>query len=371
MKKKMIVILLIFVLMCICLIGCSNDNEDIVNEQDDIAGATEMDEKATNEGKDAIQVESEAVDTKDYSSYMGDYKLKMKTDTDLYEITSLDVLYGYTGISIELRDNNYVTGTVTSTQSAPSYRTAIAEFKGEIIDGTLVAKYEDKGWEYTGQLELVFEKDMIKANIKRDETEIAPLWGIPTGEFDFVRPIETEIVKLNEEEQNKLTEYLSLFTKDAIEPFDEGELTDAMIIKFIGVHIALGDILAGEYNDGKITFSEKVANEKAIEYVGKEIEEPQSVADLVEYSNGSYSVPDIGGVFEWPVVKLALKDTEDENITYFIVNYEFAGPDDEYAEVEYQYLIKFDNINYVAKSVKKIEDIIDFKITEDLFEEGN
>lgn len=380
MKKILLLTVLVFSL--ISLYGCGKVVVES-SEEEGITKSETTDLEKDQDGNEASESEeskyehedntSESLDTDKYIDYKGEYKLKVEGYEDLYLITSLEIYYGYTGITIEAIDNNLVKGTISSIQGAPSYRQAIVEFEGEIIDDKLVASYADDAWEYSGDIELIFENNMILAKITRNEQDSPSMWGIPEGEFEFVRPIATEKIILTADEKNKLEDFLFPLSRNNIKPFNEGELTDDMIINYVGMNIALGNFNINEFGDkikengGTIVFDETLMNDLSKKYFGVEIKEHKSF-DICTYINGSYEVPALGGVSEYPVVQLMLKDINNENIYYAIVDYMFDYPEGGKA-LEYQYIIKLEKINndeYVIKYIKNIEFPIDFEIFNEL-----
>ena len=251
-------------------------------------------------------------------------------------------------------------------QGAPGHRKAEVSFSGKLENGKMIAAYQDEAWGYTGKIELTFEKDRIAAAITRDEVDPAPMWGIPEGDFTFVRPIKTEKVELTNQEKEGLENFLRPTIKDAIEPFAEGSLTDESIIKFIGCSLAVGFIDAGEFGDRvehgvDVVFDGSVMNDLARKYFGVEVKNHKTV-EIVTYENGKYRVPALGGVAEYPQIQLFLKDTENKSVHYAIVDYLFEGPE-QAAELEYQYLMKLQKTDgYTIKAIKEIKDPINMEL---------
>lgn len=310
-------------------------------------------------------------DTVNYENYIGDWKLRVAENQELYQITSLEVYYGNTGVSISQITDNLVKGTIYSVQGAPSYRQAIVDFEGEIIDNQLQAAYEDEGWLYSGNIELTFEEDSIVAEITRDKVENVPMWGIPEGEFTFIRPIQTEIIELADEEKSSLEGVLSLFSKDKIKPFNNGDITDDMIINFVGINLGLELFDITEYGnkvkieDANLIFDESVMDDLTNKYFGIELKDHAS-NEFVIYENGNYSVPLLGGVSEYPIIKILFKDTENEEVYYAIADYMFESPE-EGLQLQYEYLIELQKRdNYNVKAIKEIYTPIDFEILNDL-----
>lgn len=276
-----------------------------------------------------------------------------------------------TGINITEINNNEMKGNIYSVKGAPSYRQAEVPFEGEIKDGKVTTSYKDEGWEYTGELQLILKDDKIEAKITRDEVEKPLMWGIPEGKFVFVRPIETVIVDMSEEEKNQLEKFLAPILKDSIQPFKQGELTDELIINFVGVNLAAGYLDTSEFGDrikeenGEIQFDESVMNDLANQYFGTEIQEHQS-NELIAYEDGTYIVPALGGVSEHPVVELLLKDVNDEGIYYAIVDYMSEYPE-EGLKLEYEDIITLEKTGlYTVKEIKEIQSPIDFEMFKDL-----
>lgn len=356
MKKISLLVILILCLMLI--IGCQKTEINTLNKEE----------------KETIEVKEKVVNYKDYE---GNWNLKVNEDETLYLITTLEVYYGITGITIEKIEDNQVRGKIYSVTGAPSYRQAEVNFEGEIKEGELIAEYEDDGWLYNGKIELKFENDQVLANITRNPVENTPMWGIPEGEFQFVRAIETEIVNQLEGEKSHLESFIFPLSKDKINPFNEGELTDDKIINFIGYNIGLGNFDLKNFGervkeiDGNIVFDESVMNELANIYFKEEIKEHQTFNDI-EYETEIYTVPSMGGISEHPKVKMFLKDVNNEEIYYAIVDYIFEYPE-EGEKLEYQYLIKLEqNLvvgkdeksfrRYIIREIKEIKQPINFEV---------
>lgn len=351
-------LLMIFTLCITFIIGCQKTEINTLN----------------NTKKETLEVKEKAVNYKDYE---GDWKLKFNKAETLYLITTLEVYYGITGITIEKIEDNQVSGKIYSVTGAPSYRQAQVNFEGEIKEGKLIAEYEDDAWCYTGNIELKFENNQVLANITRNSVKNTPMWGIPEGKFEFVRPIETEIVTQLESEKSYLESFLFPLSKDKIKTFNEGELNDDKIINFIGYNIGLGNFDLEQFGermkekDGNMVFDKSVMDELANLYFKVEIKEHQTLNDI-EYENGVYTVPSMGGVSEYPKVQMLLKDVKNEGIYYAIVDYMF-----EYLEggekLEYQFLIKLElNFeedeseksfrSYTIREIIEIEQLIDFEV---------
>ncbi|MPM84252.1 hypothetical protein SDC9_131323 [bioreactor metagenome] len=314
----------------------------------------------TQESKEAVPEQSSTTET-NYESFLGDWSLKVSIDEELYLITELDTYYGSTGISIKEIKNNQVKGTIYSIPGAPSYRESNVDFEGDIVDGKLTASYKDEGWLYSGSINLTFGTNEITANITRDKSDETSLWGIPEGTFTFLRPIDTETVILSEDENNRLKTFLSAVTEEMIQPFEEGALTDEMIINFVGLNLGMGSIDGSEFGDdiksgADIVFNESVMNSLAVRYFGTEIKESKST-DTVTYNNGYYSIPALGGVVAYPIVQMLMADKGNADRYYAIVNYMRETPE-EGIYLEYQYFITMqkENENYIIKSIKKISD---------------
>jgi len=301
-----------------------------------------------------------------YESFVGDWSLKVSEDEELYRMTGLAVYYGATGIGIKEIKNNHVKGTVYSVSGAPGYRQANVDFEGDIADGKLKASYQDEGWLYSGDIELAFETDAITANITREKSDDTPLWGIPEGEFTFLRSIETETAALSDAENGRLASFLSAVTETMIQPFEEGGLTDGMIIDFVGLNLGMGSVDVSEFGDRvksdvDIVFDESVMNTLSDRYFGIGVKQPKST-DIVGYGDGFYTVPALGGIMERPVVQILMEDKENEGVCYAIVDYMLETP--EGAHLEYQHLIILQKKNdaFIIKSIKKVVSPIDFEL---------
>ncbi len=305
--------------------------------------------------------------TVDLSTYKGDWKLKVTEDEELYLITALEVYLGSTGINIKEIKNNSVKGSIFSITGAPSHRQAVVDFEGKINDNKMIATYEDKAWLYNGDMELTFEDGKVLTHITRNKTDSSPMWGIPEGDFTFVRPIKTEIVRMSKSEKSKLEKFLSPVVKDRIKPFDQSKLTDVMVINFVGINVGAGFIDTGEFGsrvkqeNGNVIFDKSVMDDLANRYFGVGIKEHMSY-DVITYKDGFYTVPALGGVSQYPVVKFLMKDSENEGIYYAFVNYMFDDPE-KGKQLEYQDLIKLqkNSGDYIIKEIKEVKYKIDFK----------
>ncbi len=357
MKKSSYIFITIMILVSLVFGGCSQLDQSQESEKT----AKTAVPAATTEASD------ENDNNQNYEDYKGNWKLKVAEDEELYLITSLENYFGATGINITGINNGSAKGSIYSIQGAPSYRQAEVSFEGKIEDGKLTASYEDEGWEYTGNIELTFENGKIEANIIRDEVETTPLWGIPEGKFAFLRPIETETISLSDDEKSNLERFLSPITKDTIKPSNKGELTDDMIINFVGVNIGAGFIDISEFGDkvkesgANVVFEESVMNDLANRYFGANIKEHKSY-DIISYEKGIYTVPALGGVSEYPFIQMMMKDTKNDGTYYAIVDYMSENPQDG-KQLEYEYLIELHkNDFYTIKSIKEINYPIDFEM---------
>lgn len=302
-------------------------------------------------------------------SYKGDWSLVVTEDEKLYLFTCLKPYYGSTGINITDVNNNLVKGNIFSIQGAPSYRIATVDFEGQIENGTLSTSYKDEAWNYSGSLTINFANDKLVATITRDNTGTTSFWGIPEGVFPFVRPIDAKPVQITADEKDKLEKLLFPMAKDRIKPFEDGELTDEMIIKCIGVNIGAGFIDTSEFGDkvstygGNIIFDKSIMNDLAERYFGIGIKDNKSY-DIAIYESGKYTVPALGGVSEYPIVQLMMKDNNNEGDFYAIVDYLFDSPT-ESNKFMYEYLVELksaDNNDYVIKAIDEIKDPINFGI---------
>ncbi len=360
MKKHTWVLMMIMLTVSVGLMACSPTDQQT---DSNAASAQEA------EGTRASEGTPEAPSGVNYEAYKGEWKLHVPDDSELYLITALENYFGATGISITHIDHDSAAGSMYSIQGAPSYRQAEVIFEGTIEDGKISASYEDEGWEYTGIMELTLENHMIVANIMRDEVEMVPMWGIPEGTFVFLRPIETEAIDLSDDEKSNLEQFLSPMTKEVIQPFDTGELTDEMIIHFVGVAIGGDFIDAREFGDqivenaGEVMFEASVMDDLANRYFGTGIKEHRSY-DLAAYENGIYTVFALGGVTEYPTIQVLMKDTVHEGTYYAIVDYRFEYIDDG-SQLEYQYLMElYKEDNFIIKSIKEVLDPIDLDLIE-------
>jgi hypothetical protein len=224
----------------------------------------------------------------------------------------------------------------------------------------LLASYKDDGWLYSGNIELSFEDEKIVANITRDKADTTTMWGIPEGNFSFIRPIESKLIDISGEEKMQLEQLLAPIAKDRIKPFSKGTLTDETIINFVVINLGAGFLPATEFGnkvtekDGKVIFDESVINELAKRYFGIGIKEHKSYG-AVTYEKGAYSVPALGGVSEYPLVQLLMKDTKNEGTYYAIVDFIFDYPDQE-KQLKYEYLIEMQKSqSYTIKAIKEIK----------------
>ncbi len=350
---KRIIFLMVLVLSIGLIFGCKNSTE------------------SNSEGQESNAVSKETVN---YDGYKGDWKLKVAENEELYLFSSLEVYFGSTGVHISDIINQYIKGTIYSVQGAPGYRQANVAFEGEAQDGKLVTSYEDEAWLYTGNIEMIFSNQQIIANITRDEMETAPLWGIPEGELAFARPIETEIVTLSDDEKSNLEAFLFPLSKNRMKPFNKGELTDERIIDFVGVNLGLGHINTSEFDnrieekDAEVIFNETVMSELSKRYFGVDIKEHKSY-EMTKYENGFYRVPALGAASEYPFIQIMMKNIKNDEIYYLIVDYIFEYPD-EGKSLEYQYLIELQNKDdYIVRSIKEINEPINFEILNQLLKE--
>lgn len=198
MRIRLSIVLILF--LTIVLNGCI-DKGSVENESSDISNRQEKAEKEQGES--------------DYSRYKGAWNIYMMEEETF---TALEPALGRTAIDILEIDNNKIVGEITSVSGGPSFRMAEISFEGEVVDGKLISRYEDKDWEYKGELSLEFEEDYINANISRDEAEPRAMWGIPEGEFKFKRPIATEMVELNDEEKLEIEAVVDVLEEENLYP---------------------------------------------------------------------------------------------------------------------------------------------------------
>lgn len=356
-------LMLIFVAFSGLLAGCNSD-ENIPDAKPANTNQA-LGDKDTLDKEDNKQppVEDETVD---YSKFQGVWELKTVVDEELYSLTAMMEYLGSTGIHISEINGNKVQGNIYSIQGPPSYRQATVSFSGVIEDGKLTTTYEDTGWEYTGTMELEFREEGILAKITRDESEFPAMWGIPEGEFTYIRAIETEKVQVTTEEKESLEEFLATTSKDLLQPFAEGALTDENMINFVSHSLALGKIDLSKYGDKvihgpDIVFEESVLDDITKRYFNSTVQKHQAYA-LGTYEKGKYTVPALGGVTEYPELQLLMQDQENPEIYYGIVDYVFEHPS-EGKSLEYQYLIKLHkNGDYTIKAITEIEYPIDFSL---------
>ena len=295
-----------------------------------------------------------------YDNYKGDWNLKVADDEKIYLFTCLESYFGVTGVNIAEINNNSVKGSIYSIQGAPSHRQAVVPFEGKIENGKLLASYKDDAWLYSGKIELSFENEKLTANITRDKADITSMWGIPEGKFTYIRPIESKLIDMSDVEKKQLEQFLAPIAKDRIKPFSKGTLTDEMIINFVGINLGAGFLPASEFGnkvnekDGKVIFDESVMNDLANRYFGVGIKAHKSYG-AVTYEKGIYSIPALGGVSEYPLVKLLIKDTKNEGAYYALVDFMFDYPD-KGKQLEYEYLIEMQkSTGYTIKSIKEIQ----------------
>jgi hypothetical protein len=360
--KRLALILTILITINL-VVGCNNTNLQVDKELENKESTDKEDTKSESMVTDKGTTGSE-MDSADFAKYKGDWKIVVSVNEELYLMTSLEEYFGTTGINIIEISNGVIKGSIYSVQGAPSYRQAEIAFAGTIENGKLKAAYEDEAWEYTGNIELTFDQEKILANITRDEAKNTPMWGIPEGEFTFVKPIKTEKVSATDEEKEVLEQFLFPAAKDRIGSFAEGDLTDEIIINFVGYNLTLGFLDTSEFGDRvkegiEIVFEESVMDDLAKKYFGTEIKEHKSV-EITSYDNGKYTVPAVGGATEYPKVRILLEDTQNKGMYYAIVDYMFEYPEDG-EKLEYQRLIKMQKNNaYIIKEIQEIESPIDF-----------
>jgi hypothetical protein len=353
-----------FVALLLCftfITGCKDKSENIAIVQE---------EKNISEDQAASTSEEE---TLTYDEYKGYWKLKVVENEKLYLLSALNIYYGETSIDILEINDTLVKGTIFSIGGAPSYRQAIVDFEGTIEDGKLITSYEDLGWEYSGTLEIALENKQLVVNIIRDESETSPMWGIPEGEFTFLRPIQTEVVAMSDEETTELEQFLSPIA-GTITPFNQQELTDDMIINFVGINLSLETIDISTFGDkineidSEVVFDESVMNDLANKYFGVDIKEHKSY-EITKYEDGYYSVASLGGVSEYPLVQILMKDIENTSTYYSIVDYIFKTCEGD-TTLEYEYLIELEKKdNYLIKSIEEINYPIDFESLNELLAE--
>lgn len=357
--------LLLIVAFCTAfLAACStNDTNDTsvpqeqtnVSENEDTAGASTDTNTKPDQEQTGSNESADEETTADYQSYQGNWKLKVGQGEQLYLLTALEDYFGSTGINFDEIDDTFAKGSIYSIQGAPSYRQAIVDFDGKIEDGKLTASYTDEAWEYSGNIEITFEKDQIMADITRDAQEATSLWGIPEGTFTFLRPIETDIMPVSEEETASLESFFLPFTKERIQPFDEGGLTDEMIINFIGINVAASGYDVDVAQGGTISFDRSSMDQLAEYYFGVPVTKHQSY-DIITYQDGTYTIPALDGVSDYPSLQFLMKDTQNDGIYYAVVDYMFQAPGSDEPEFQYEYLFKLkDNGQggYIVKSMQE------------------
>ena len=295
-----------------------------------------------------------------YDNYKGDWNLKVADDEEIHLFTCLETYFGVTGVNIAEINNNFVKGSISSIQGAPGHRQAVVAFEGKIENGKLLASYKDDAWLYSGNIELSFENEKLAANITRNKADTTPMWGIPEGKFTYIRPIESKLIDMSGEEKKQLEQFLAPIAKDRIKPFSKGTLTDEMIINFVGINLGAGFLPASEFGnkikekDGKVIFDESVMNDLANRYFGVGIKGHKSYS-VVTYEKGMYSVPAMGGVSEYPLVRLLIKDTKNEGAYYAMVDFMFDYPD-KGEQLKYEYLIEMQkSTGYTIRAIKEIK----------------
>lgn len=352
MKKRYVPVLP--VLVCLCLLAGCGSNQAVTPSADTAATAA-----------------NSAADVSGDETYLGDWCLAVSQDGDLYRLTALYPYFGSTQISLDEMDGGHVKGSITSVSGAPGNREANIDFEGDLVDGMLTASYEDTGWSYSGELELTFGTDGITAKITRDPSDSTTLWGIPEGQFTFIRPIETETLIPSDDETAHLLNLFSAVTEEMIAPFAEGGLTDEALIDFVGCNLGLGTAIdLSEFGDkittgSEIVFDESVLDDLTERYFGTEVTEDQST-DIVTYQNGTYSVPALGGITAYPTLQTLMRDTNQDDIYYAVVDYMLDSPDVE-TTLEYEYLIQLQkDEDFIIKSIQKVSSPIDFEFLDSL-----
>lgn len=329
----------------------------------DKAGSASATPETSSASGSARITSSETSQFTDYVSYVGDWELVSGENEDLYRIDELLPYHSTTDLNIDEISNGHVKGYIfagSASVHASIYHMTEVHFEGDIADGKMTAGYDDEDWGTTGSIELVFEEDEISATITRDEQESGFLFGIPKGSFTFLRRINTEPIQLAGDETAQLDKLLYTVTEDLIEPFPEGGLTDGQVIGMLGMNIARGSIELTEFGDKAqtdnetITFDETIMEELSERYFGISIQKHQSV-DSVTYADGVYTVPNVGGVSEFPVVVVLLRDTGNDGIYYALADYTWDIDESGYKR-EYQHLIKPQE-NGDGYIIKAIEDV--------------
>ncbi|WP_019850933.1 hypothetical protein [Desulfitobacterium sp. PCE1] len=369
MKRLLLMLLL---LSFAHLAGGCNDTIDTTEIEPASTASGQEDQygQGANSGNpDQAHPDSDGEDTAAYARYRGDWKIKVNRDEDLYRMTALIEYYGSTGIHIAEVNQQEIQGSIHSVKGAPSYRQAEVAFSGVIEEGVLCTAYEDLAWGYAGTMELKFEGDHIVAKITRDGFEPS-MWGIPEGEFVFVRAAATERVELSESEKADLETFLRPTAKGIMEPFEEDALTDKIMIDFACRSLALGIIDPRAFEDrvvrgADIVFAESVLDDIINRYFNSGVKEHRAY-EIGTYKKGRYSVPALGGVTEYPQLQRLLRDKEHPDRYYAIVDYLLEYPG-EGRKLNYQYLIKLHKSNnashgYSIKVIKEVEDPINFAL---------
>lgn len=364
MKKFLLVLLLLS--LTSLLTGC---NDTVKNpETKPVSTAPSLEDKNSQVAntENTNHIPDNEQDSVDYSKVQGVWKLKVGRDEELYRMTTMIEYYGSTGIHIAKVNQNEVQGSIHSVQGPPSYRQAEVAFSGVIEESILRTTYEDIAWEYSGTMELRFEKDRIVAKIDRDRTDTSPMWGIPEGEFVFIRAIETEKVEVASEEKAALETFLRPTTKEVLKPFEEGALTDELMINFACKNLALGIIDQNNYGDRVVQGSDIVFEESVLDHIIKtyfnSAVKKHRAYEIGTYQNRKYTVPALGGVTEYPQLQLMFKDSENPDIYYAIVDYIVEHPE-EGRKLEYQYLVRLQKSDaYIIRAIKEVEYPIDFTL---------
>ena len=138
------------------------------------------------------------------------------------------------------------------------------------------------------------------------------------------------------------------------------------MINFVSYNLALGFIDNSEFGDkvqhkADITFDKSVMNDLTKKYFGAEVKNHKTV-DITVYKNGKYTVSALGGVSEYPQVQLLLKDNQNKEIYYAMVDYMSENPQDG-KKLEYQRFIKLQkNVSsYSIKVIKEMDSPISFQ----------
>lgn len=188
MKKLSYSIMLPATIFILILSGCSilkgkDNTQPVVNNAQSSISSTKQNDipkeniNSNDNNNQNTSTDVNSTKAEDYTTYSGHWVTE-----DNYKNH-----YNFgTGMTVTIDNKGNISGNI-GTSSNNATHVANVQFKGTLQNNKFIFKFDNDGWDHSGNIEMEFKDNKTICTITVNSSEQASIWGIQAGNYTFVK----------------------------------------------------------------------------------------------------------------------------------------------------------------------------------------